>query len=160
MKMTSKIKTTSKMKTTSKVKTTSKILSQAFQVGFWCCKKQIGSTHQVDWEDEIEIQGVPKKMRLGVCLISLQQRIRFLNCFFLLKLRSIQNFWIQNHFCAIFMGWDVCKTKWNSWLEDSVKNYSKKIIQLRAPTYFENDQDKKVITSIQSVWVTRPVSSA
>ena len=30
------------------------------------------------------------------------------------------------------------------------------IIQLRAPTYFENDQDKKVITSIQSVWVTRP----
>ena len=29
-------------------------------------------------------------------------------------------------------------------------------IQLRAPTYLKNDQDKKVITSIQSVWVTRP----
>ena len=30
------------------------------------------------------------------------------------------------------------------------------IIQFRAPTYFKNDQDKRVITSIQSAWVTRP----
>ena len=29
------------------------------------------------------------------------------------------------------------------------------IIQLRAPTNFKNNQDKKVITSTQSVWVTR-----
>ena len=31
------------------------------------------------------IQGVPKKMRLGVCLISQQRSIGFLNHFFLLK---------------------------------------------------------------------------
>ena len=33
------------------------------------------------------------------------------------------------------------------------------IIWFRAPTYFENDQDKTVLTSIQSVWVTRPTRS-
>ena len=32
-----------------------------------------------------DIQGVPKKIRLGFCLISRQLVIRFLNCFFLLK---------------------------------------------------------------------------
>ena len=32
----------------------SKILSQVFQVGFWCFKKQIWSTHWVDWEDDIK----------------------------------------------------------------------------------------------------------
>ena len=25
-----------------------------FQVGFWCCEKQIWSTHQVDWEDDLK----------------------------------------------------------------------------------------------------------
>ena len=33
------------------------------------------------------------------------------------------------------------------------------IIQFRALTYFENDQDKTVITFIQSVLVTRPTMS-
>ena len=30
----------------------SKILSQVFQVGFWCGKKQGWSTHRVDWEED------------------------------------------------------------------------------------------------------------
>ena len=34
-----------------------------------------------------------------------------------------------------------------------------KFILLRVPTDFENDQDKTVITSIQSFWVTRPSRS-
>ena len=34
-----------------------------------------------------------------------------------------------------------------------------KFILLRVPTNFKNDQDKTVITSIQSVWVTRPSRS-
>ena len=29
----------------------SKFLSQVFQLGFWCCEKQILSTHWVDKED-------------------------------------------------------------------------------------------------------------
>ena len=28
-------------------------------------------------------------------------------------------FWIQNHFCATFGGWEICKTKWDFWLDDS-----------------------------------------
>ena len=32
----------------------SKFLSQVFQVGFWCRKKQIWSTHWVDWEDDLK----------------------------------------------------------------------------------------------------------
>ena len=41
----------------------SKLLSQVFQVGFWCCKKQISSTHWVDWgknlrnEDDLKNEG-------------------------------------------------------------------------------------------------------
>ena len=31
--------------------------------------------------------------------------------FFFWKLRSICKFWIQNQFCAILGGWDICKTK-------------------------------------------------
>ena len=34
----------------------SKFLSQVFQVRFWCCKKQIWSTHRVDWEDDLKIE--------------------------------------------------------------------------------------------------------
>ena len=30
----------------------SKLLSQVFQVGFWYGKKQVWSTHRVDWEDD------------------------------------------------------------------------------------------------------------
>ena len=33
---------------------TLKNLSQVFQVGFWCRKRQIWSTHRVDWEDELK----------------------------------------------------------------------------------------------------------
>ena len=44
-----------------------------------------------------------------------------------LKLKSIHKFWIQNPFCAIFGVLDLIKTQ---------------IIWFRAPTYFENDQDK------------------
>ena len=32
----------------------SKILSQVFQVGFWCGKKQVWSTHLVDWENDLK----------------------------------------------------------------------------------------------------------
>ena len=32
----------------------SKFLSQVFQVRFWCRKRQIWSTHRVDWEDELK----------------------------------------------------------------------------------------------------------
>ena len=32
----------------------SKILSQVFQVGFWCGKKQVWSTHRVDWENDLK----------------------------------------------------------------------------------------------------------
>ena len=35
---------------------TRKFLSQVFQVGFWCCKKQIWSTHRVDSEDDLKIE--------------------------------------------------------------------------------------------------------
>ena len=38
----------------------SKFLSQVFQVGFWCCKKQIWSTHQVDWEDNLKMEMTSK----------------------------------------------------------------------------------------------------
>ena len=32
----------------------SELLSQVFQVGFWCIKKQIWSTHWIDWEYDLE----------------------------------------------------------------------------------------------------------
>ena len=32
----------------------SKILSEVFQFGFWCGKKQVWSTYQVDWEDDLK----------------------------------------------------------------------------------------------------------
>ena len=44
--------------------------------------------------------------------------------FFFWKLRSIWKFWVINNlFCAIFEAWDICKTKWDSWLHDSAKNW-------------------------------------
>ena len=30
------------------------LISQEFQVGFWCCKKQIWSTHWVDWDGNLK----------------------------------------------------------------------------------------------------------
>ena len=38
----------------------SKFLSQVFQVGFRCCKKQIWSTHWVDWEDNLKMKMTSK----------------------------------------------------------------------------------------------------
>ena len=46
-----------------------------------------------------------------ICLISREPRNRFLNHFFLLKTEIHIKFRIQNHFCAILRGWDICKTK-------------------------------------------------
>ena len=60
------------------------------------------------------IQGVPKRMRLGFCLISQQPCFRFSHRFFSWKLRSIRKFWIQNHFCAILGNRDIYKTKCDS----------------------------------------------
>ena len=34
----------------------SKFLSQVFQVGFWCSKKQIYSTHRVDWDGNLKMK--------------------------------------------------------------------------------------------------------
>ena len=34
----------------------SKFLSRVFQVRFWCYKKQIWSTHRVDWEDDLKFE--------------------------------------------------------------------------------------------------------
>ena len=39
---------------------TLKNLSQVFQVGFWCCKKQVWSTHRADWEDNLKIKTISK----------------------------------------------------------------------------------------------------
>ena len=50
-------------------------------------------------------------------------KYRLLNRFFFSwKLRSMRKFGIQNHFCAIFGGWDIFKTKWDYWLDYSDKN--------------------------------------
>ena len=38
----------------------SKILSQVFQVEFWCGKKQVWSTHRVDWEDNLKMKTTSK----------------------------------------------------------------------------------------------------
>ena len=38
----------------------SKILSQVFQVRFWCCKKQIWSTHGVDWDGNLKMKMTSK----------------------------------------------------------------------------------------------------
>ena len=35
----------------------------------------------------------------------------FQTSFFFWKLRPICKFWVQNHFCVILGGWDICKTK-------------------------------------------------
>ena len=60
------------------------------------------------------LQGVPKRSRLGFCLISQQPSIVFSNHFFFWKLRSLRKFWIQNHFWAILGGQGIYKTKWGS----------------------------------------------
>ena len=52
-----------------------------------------------------------KNALMFVCLISPKPINRFLNRFFFWKLRSMCKFWIQNQFCAILGGWDICKTK-------------------------------------------------
>ena len=62
----------------------------------------------------LKLQGAPKRIRLGFCLISRQPSIGFLNSFFLLKLRSMSKYWKQNHFCVILGGWDIYKTKCGS----------------------------------------------
>ena len=69
------------------------------------------------------IQGVSKKMvQCLFCKFLGNQALDFQMVFFSWKLRSICKFWIQNHFCAILRSWDICKTKWNSWLDDSDQN--------------------------------------
>ena len=44
----------------------SKFLSQVFQVGFWCCKKQIWSTHWVDWEDNLKMKMTSKMKTIPI----------------------------------------------------------------------------------------------
>ena len=69
-----------------------------------------------------EIQGVPKKIRQGFCLISRQPSIGFSNRFFLLKTDIHTQILNTNHFCAILAGRDIYKTKWDSPLDDSDQN--------------------------------------
>ena len=40
--------------------TTLKNLSQVFQIGFSCGKKQVWSTHRVDWEDDLKMKTTSK----------------------------------------------------------------------------------------------------
>ena len=37
-----------------------------FQFGFWCGKKQVWSTHQVDWEDDIKNEDIFMQRRLYI----------------------------------------------------------------------------------------------
>ena len=58
------------------------------------------------------LQGVSKKMvQCLFCKFLGNQALDFQIVFFSWKLRSICKFWIQNHFCAILEGWEICKTK-------------------------------------------------
>ena len=52
----------------------SKFLSQVFQVGFWCYKKQIWSTHRVDWEDNLKIKMTSKLKTTSKMNINLKMK--------------------------------------------------------------------------------------
>ena len=60
------------------------------------------------------IQGVPNKLDTCFALYLSNLVSDFQIVFFSWKLRSIRKFWIQNHFCAIFRGRDIYKTKCSS----------------------------------------------
>ena len=63
---------------------------------------------------QVYIQGVPKRIRLGFCLLSRQPGVTFLNCCFLLKTEIHTQILNPNHFFAILGGRDICETKWDS----------------------------------------------
>ena len=66
----------------------------------------------------IKIQGVSKKTFKCLFVWYLRnQWMDFNTVFFFWKLRSICKFWIQNQFCVISGGWDICKTKLVSGIE-------------------------------------------
>ena len=55
-----------------------------------------------------------KNYHFTFCSISQKPLNGITNIFFSLKLRSVQKFWIQNHFWPIPGGWDISETKWVS----------------------------------------------
>ena len=64
---------------------------------------------------------VSQKNMTGFLLNILTTKYRIFRSFFPQKNRDpYSNF--EYHFCAIFRGRDICKTKWNSWLDDFDQN--------------------------------------
>ena len=76
-------------------------------VGFLCCSAWASRVSQKN-ETPFLLNISPTKYRFSIF-------------FFSWKLRSIGKFWMHNHFCAIFEGWHIYKTKRDSWLHDSNK---------------------------------------
>ena len=68
------------------------------------------------------LTGWPKMKLTGLFPEYLGNQISdFQIAFFFWKLISIRIFWMQNHFCAVKGGWDICETKLVSWLWDGEK---------------------------------------
>ena len=66
------------------------------------------------WLEFDYIQGVSKKGK-NVCLFNISKTNKQISkLLFFWKLRFICTFWIQNQLCAIFMDWEIYKTKRSS----------------------------------------------
>ena len=100
--------------------------------------------------------GCPKKNETGVFLNILNQVSDFNLFFFSWKLRSIRKFWIQNHFCAIFGGWDILNK-----MRILIRLFRSKLTlsNLELQPILKTIKIKTVITYIQSVWITRPTNN-